>query len=886
MSRAFLSTALPEGFSDYYIVDSIDSRLETIQPARMRYTLAIILCILLLQGSGLREPSLEVVMQAYHAPGERSDHTWSKLTYPHFAYDAEAYTRSLQQAVDMRAAPITHRFGAWESVGPTNAPGGITDIEIDPEQPDVAYAASVGGVYKSLDFGETWASISDDIPVRAVGDIAIDPSNPQIIYAGTGEPNAIRDSRPGGGVYKSEDSGRTWRYSGLAATSSVGRILIDPRYSNRVFVAAPGELYNPNPDRGVYRSSDGGQSWEHVLSINDSTGVIDLVMNPKNPDILFAAAWERMARLSHINLNGKATGIYRSEDGGDTWTELGRETGLPAGETMGRIGLAICRDFPETMYARYTRNRTFHSLYRTEDGGKSWTEAGDPGIIKDLLFLYSVEEKSYFFGQVRVAPSNPDLVYFLDRVLLRSDNGGKDWEYERHRLRHFHALAFDPQNTSRILTGLDGGTLYRLGRDSSWTRGGHMDNTQFNEVAFDPSNSAQLFGGAQDHGALASRGRRDNWGRLAPWDVYYMVADPTDPRIVYVGLPHGWFIKFGRNWYGARNAGNGIYRNSKKNRAMPLIMDPHDRLVLYTGAERVYRTSNGAERWHPISPRLTGQVKYEKLGTITTIAVAPTNSDIIYAGTDNGHLWVTTDLGGNWNRISDSLPERWITRVVADPLDERTAYVTFSGWRWGESESHVFRTDDQGQTWDDISGNLPEMPVNAFAVDPVKNNVVFAGTDAGAYVSITRGMRWEALSEGMPLVTVVDMKIFFDGVERFLLAGTHGRSMFTLDLAETGTATSPEVGSVAKLEFLQTYPNPFTGSVTVEYHLDQASTVDLEVYDLTGRRVAKLVSRHLGEGEHRSTWQPNGLSAGTYIVRLSAVANGQRVVRTSTLQYR
>ncbi len=711
-----------------------------------------------------------------------SEYGWIQRTFPHFTADTDVYRKAFVQVQELRAAAKSATFGAWQPVGPTNIGGRISDIEFDPINPNIVYAAAAtGGVFKSTDTGETWTPIFDDQPVMSIGDIAVDPTNPQILYVGTGEANGGHNNFAGAGLYKSTDSGTTWTFAGLENTTSIGRILVDPTRPGRVFVAAVGSYFAPNPERGVYRSEEGGPPWEKVLFVNDSTGVIDLVMRPDSTDVLFAATWQRVRRVTGAQLNGEGSGIYKSIDGGETWARLDSNNGLPSGPA-GRIGLALCRNAPEVMYALYTNGTSYLGLYRTNDGGETWFDA-DPD--RDLRSGFS--NFSWFFGQVRVAPDDPDLVYVMDVSFMRSANGGATWTFQGEpKIPHVdhHALAFHPNDPTFIVEGNDGGLAISQNAGVTWTKIFQLPITQFYEIGLDLTNPDRFYGGTQDTRTLRSNGP-DNWEVIHGGDGFYVIVDPTNPNVVYAESQFGALVKIVNGQ--ARSATSGIPPRSreKRNWSTPVVMDPNDSQVLYYGTNRIYRTENGAEFWEPISEDLTRRLAaFSLLGTITTIAVAPTNSNVIYAGTDDGKVWVSNDYGGTWNDITgDDLPFRWVTRVIVDPTDEQTAYVTYSGLRWRDPQPHVFRTRDRGATWENITNNLPDAPVNAFAVDPRNPAYLYLGSDVGAFVSQDDGVSWTILGEAMPAVPVYDMKIFEDETQHFLVAGTYGRSMYTLDLS-------------------------------------------------------------------------------------------------------
>ncbi len=804
-----------------------------------------------------------------------NEYEWLKRTYPYFQADPGAYHQAYLQARELRRAAKTNPFGEWEPVGPTNIPGRISDVEFDPIRPDTVYAASAtGGVFKSIDKGRTWVPIFDDQPVITIGDIGIDPTDSDIIYVGTGEPNGGHNNFAGSGLWKSTDGGETWAYSGLDSTVSIGRILVDPDDPERVYVAALGSYFGTHPERGVYRSLDGGETWEKSLFVNDSTGVVDLVMRPDDSNVLFAAAWMRIRRVSGANISGDDSGIYKSTDGGDSWTLLGSDNGLPTSDN-GRIGLTISRSNPDIMYALFNNASTHKGIYSSADGGESWN--------KLPAFSLSTGGFTWYFGQIRVAPDDPNRVYVMDVRLNSSQSGG--WSFTSQTGTHVdhHALAFHPDDPTYVINGNDGGLAISQDRGASWSRVLDFPNTQFYEIGLDASHPDRFYGGTQDNGTLRGDSP-DSWRRILGGDGFYVNVEPENPNVVYAESQWGNLQKIVNG--AISTVLSGINSNERTNWSTPVVMDPTDSQTLYYGTTRLYRTTNGAAWWNAVSPILVGDHGYSLIGTLSTIAAAPSDTNVIYVGTDDGFVWVSSDYADTWTKVSDTLPIRTVTRVVVDPDDAHTAYVTYSGLKFYDPEPHIFRTYDMGENWEDISGNLPDAPVNAFAVDPVDTDVLFAGTDIGAFVSMEGDGNWEALGEGMPAVSVYDMKIFYDDDNHFLLAGTHGRSMYTIDLSSINPPTAIETENpvIASIALDAPYPNPFSNEVQLSWNAPPDATVRLELFDTLGRRVTTLVDGRIGQ--QTASWQPTGAAAGVYFARLTVSTWRGDVVHTAKLIHR
>ena len=795
---------------------------------------------------------------------------YAQRAYPYDRLDYDQLEQALVDAQAMRfeakrlAAPLG---AAWAEEGPTNIGARVTDLAMHPSDPDLIFAAMAsGGVFKSADGGNTWDPISDDLPVLTIGAIAVDPTDPDVIYAGTGEANAQSYSWFGMGMFKSEDGSATWSYIGLEDTRYIARIVIDPKNTDRIWVAGTGSLFGTNPERGVYRSLNGGDTWDLVLSVTDSTAATDIAIDPARPDTVFAAMWERHRGLTYRRSGGATSGIYRSYDGGDSWAEL--TNGLPSGNDVGRIGISVCASNPDVIYAIYnmwTANEA--RVYKSADGGDSWTRTNDDALSE----IHS--SFGWYFGQIRVDPGNPNRAFAMGVPFYRTENGGVTWQEvgSDNHVDH-HAMVFDPNDYSRIFEGNDGGVYVSTNSGTSWTKLYDQPTNQFYAIEIDYSNPQHLYGGTQDNGTMRTpTGATGDWEMIFGGDGFYCNVDPTDSDIIYVEYQYGYLYKstdFGDSWDWAMDGIDDNYRNW----STPVVMDPSDRLTLYYGARHVYRTTNGAGSWTRISDDLTDGYS-GGYGTITTIAVAPTDPDVIYVGTDDSNVWVTTNGGTNWTDISAGLPNRWVTRVAVDPLDAGTAYVTFSGLRWDENIGYVYRTTDYGSTWNDITGNLPAAPVNALVIDPDEPARLFAGSDVGCFYTEDYGSTWEVLGTGLPAVPIYDLKLH--NPTRTLVAGTHGRSMHSFDLTTLPDLAAVRPSDLGATAGLSNYPNPFKDVTTIRFSLAKRSRVALAVYDLAGRRVRSLEAGDMPAGLHELRWdgtndQGRRAASGVYFVRMES----------------
>jgi photosystem II stability/assembly factor-like uncharacterized protein len=705
--------------------------------------------------------------------------------YPHAGFNHRHYLNALSEAKALHKNSPTTR-ATWQLAGPENVGGRITDIAIHPDNPSIMYiGAASGGIFKTTNAGQSWENIFADAPVISIGALANDHENQNIIYAGTGEANASSYSFIGNGMYKSTDAGDTWNQIGLEESAYIGRVLIDHSNSQRVFVAACGTLFTPNEERGIYRSLNGGDNWERVLFVTDSTAGIDIVQHPTNPDIFYAAMWERMRGLTYRRSHGASSGIYKTTDGGDTWALL--QNGLPGGEQKGRIGLAIGQNNPEILYAfidRKVGSNIFASVYKTTNGGASWQQTND-GALSGLNSTFG-----WYFGQIRVDPQNDNRIWVLGVDLYRSDNGGASYtqlagyyNIDEIYVDH-HAMWINP-TTGFIVHGNDGGLYTSSNYGNSWTKINNLALTQFYAIEIDYLNPHRIYGGTQDNNTIRTlTGALDDWHRILGGDGFYTLVDYTNSNIIYAEYQWG-------NLFRSTNGGNsfsyiaGAFSGDRTNWSSPYIMHPTDPQTLYFGTYRVWKTTNRGNTWTAISGDLTHNLANSGFSTLTTLAISTLNPSRILTGSDDGRVHVSTNGGSNWTDISAGLPLRWITRVAFDPFEVNTIYATVSGFRWDEAHPYVFRSSDLGQTWESISGNLPELPVNVIVADPGVQNRLIVGTDVGIYYTENGGQHWWGLSQGIPNAPVTDLKIHHP--TRNLVAGTYGCSAYRLNLDAIST---------------------------------------------------------------------------------------------------
>ncbi len=794
--------------------------------------------------------------------------------YPYHKIKHESYLEALQQATDLHSQTRDNREYNWELAGPINIGGRITDLAIHPSSPEIWYVgAASGGIHKTIDEGANWDNIFTDAPVISIGDLAIDPNDENIIYAGTGEANSSSFSFIGNGMYKSVNAGESWEHIGLVNSAYIGRIIVDYSNSQRVFVAATGTLFSPNEERGIYRSDDGGLTWDRKLFVTDSTAAIDLVQHPTNPDILYASMWERMRGREYRRSGGLSSGIYKSVDGGDTWDEL--TSGLPDHDGVGRIGLAIAKSNPEVLYAFYDQqpvgNYSFNGIFKTTDGGDNWIQTNDSNIY-DMNSSFG-----WYFGQICVDPANENRAYAMGVALCRTENGGDNWQiiadYGNMNEIHVdhHAMIID-EYTGRIVEGNDGGLYTSNDYGNNWNKIDNIPLTQFYAIEMDFLNPERIYGGTQDNSTIRTMtGALDDWYVILGGDGFYCKVDHTNPNIIFAESQWG-------NLHRSTNGGNSFsfiadqMYGDRKNWSSPLAMHPVDPAVLYFGTYRIWKTTNSGDYWNAVSSDLTDGDFGTSYHTVSTIGVNPSYPNVVIAGTDDGNVHVSTDEGDNWTDVTAGLPNRWITRVAGDPFDMNTIYVTVSGFRWDEAYPHVFKSTDLGQNWIDISSNLPQLPINCIALDPEVPSRIFVGSDAGVFYSENGGDEWQSLSSGLPNVPVIDMLIH--NPTRTLLLGTYGCSAYTLNLDDMNTGTAENVISIG-VELFQNYPNPFNPETTITFNLQRSvSKAAIEIFNIKGQKIKTLnVLNPVTNSEYNVVWNSkddNGdeVASGTYLYRL------------------
>ncbi|MEO1518921.1 MAG: T9SS type A sorting domain-containing protein [Bacteroidota bacterium] len=817
----------------------------------MNKVLAIgILCLLAVGCAGPGEQPLP--KEQKEEPGE---YLFKQRAFPR----GEIRTDAFAQAVSWKKRQKWRlRTGMWEFVGPQNVGGRITDVEIPIDQMNTYYFGTAsGGIFKTDDGGENWSPIFDETGFLSIGDIEISRQQTNTLWVGTGEVNAGGGSLAydGGGVYKSEDGGLSWEHKGLPNVGSIGKVLIDPNDGDIVFVAAMGPLFRNDSNRGVYRTKDGGESWEKVLFVNDSTGVIDMAIHPTDGNIIYAASWERIRRPQYRKYGGEGTRLYRSTDGGDNWEEL--TLGLPSDPLdKGRISIAISESNPQVLYARYAdASGSIQGVYRTANGGDGW-------LPRNSSQLNNVGFHWWFRG-IYVDPTDENTLYNVDFIVEKSTNGANSWE-SAFRGVHVdqHALAFNRMRDGEVLLGNDGGLYKSEDAGLSQEKFANLPITQFYRFHVDSRDEDRVYGGTQDNGTVRTiTGSEDDWRLIYNGDGFQpLVAD--DSGIIYALFQYGGLGRSVDDGLSFQRVASGQQRAERSNWDSPLLLNPQNNSSVYFGTQRLWKSTDEARTWAAISPDLTngdggGNLTY---GTLTSIDVSPLDSNRIIVGTDDANIWITQDGGDNWDKVSTGLPKLWTTKVLADRQETDVYYVTFSGYRYGQDNGHIFKTTDAGLTWTGIGGDLPDVPVNDILKD--KYGQLYIATDIGVFYSMDEGDNWFPFGENMPTVVVTDLHIHEE--TNVLYAATYGRSAYKIPINEPTVSTN----YVDLSPSLILSPNPTSDRLEVRMP-SAIANAQVEIYDSYGRVVYTAATS--GETHELTV---SHLASGMYHVRVSAGEKG------------
>lgn len=710
----------------------------------------------------------------------------------------------------------------WQFLGPTNISGRCTDVAVvEPRGKSYTMyvATASGGVWKTINEGVTWEPVFDQQVSTAIGDIELDPKNPDVLWVGTGEANIFRSSQSGCGIFKTSDGGKTWKHMGLENTFTIGRIVINPKNTDILYVAASGHEWTTNPDRGVYKTTDGGKTWSKVLFVNEMTGAIDLVMDPSDPNILYASTWQRIRKKwndPRTEENYTGSGIWKTTNGGKNWEQI--NAGIPEPKFRGRIAIDVAKSNPKVVYAfvdnyeKVAETEDANSsdsygrpssgtikgatVYRSDNKGKSWTQVS--GLTPEMKKYMQYHSATYgwVFAQMRVDPNDENTIYTMGLGLNVSTDGGKTYKELDGMHGDHHGLWIDPNNSNYLVNVNDGGIVVSYDSGKNWKQfTNNLPVAQFFNLNYDMGTPFKVYGSVQDHGSFAgSVDITDGRDKIRPQDFAYAPGgegsnhfiDPRDPNLVYSAGFYGSISRVNLVTGDRKSIVPMVYENESPLRGQwlaPFILSSHNPDIVYHGMQQLYMSRDQGNTWKQISPDLTyndpkkiGDIQYQ---TLFSVSESPLKFGLIYAGTDDGRLHITKDGGNTWNELTSKLaPNRWISRVIASKYKMGRVYVTQNGKRDDDFQVYIWKSEDYGVSFKDISGNIPLGPVNVIREDPFDGKILYAATDMAVYVSKNNGDSWEVLGN-LPTTYVHDLIIH--PRDNMLVIATHGRGMWVLD---------------------------------------------------------------------------------------------------------
>ena len=798
----------------------------------------------------------------------------------------------------------------WRMIGPFRAGRTVGATGIPGKQNVFYIGVNNGGVWRSSDFGHTWAPIFDDQPTGSIGALAVAPSDPNIIYVGSGEGLQRPDLSVGDGVFKSADAGKTWKFMGLIDAQQIGAVLVDPRDPNKVYVAVLGHPYGPNEQRGVFKSTDGGSTWAKILYKDENTGAIALAFDPSNPEIIYADLWAaRQGPWENGSWEGKTSGLFKSTDAGKTWRQLTK--GLPGvPEGLGRIGFSIAESDPKRIYATVAAEKKA-GIYGSDDGGESWA------LINTDQRLWGRGDD---FAEIDADPRNKDIVYVANVAAYKSTDGGKTFTGFKGAPGgdDYHTIWINPENPDIILLAADQGATLTVNGGQTWSSWYNQPTAQLYHVSADNQFPYSLYGGQQESGSvgIASRGSDGQvsfreWHPVGADEYAYVAPDPLNPNIIYGGKVSRYDKTTGQ----VQNIAPEAIRTGKYRflRTMPILFSPVDPHVLLLASNVLFKTTTGGQSWEIISPDLSREspevpqnigiyrspalVKQPRRGVIYSVAPSPNDVNLIWVGTDDGLIHVTWDGGKHWQNVTPPAMTAWskVAQLDAGHFDVNTVYAAVNCIRLDDMKPHIYRTHDGGKTWKEIVKGLPESgPVNVVREDPIRRELLFAGTERAVYVSFNDGDDWQSLRLNMPATSIRDLIVHGDDIA----VATHGRSFWILDnvaplrqidekVAASGAFLfKPQLAYRVRWNLNTDTPippeepagkNPPDGAMIDYYLKTDASEIKIEIMDAAGALV-----RHFSSADKPEKVDENKLPYPTYWFRLpqtlSAKAGMQRLV--------
>ena len=762
-------------------------------------------------------------------------------------------------------AKTTDAFASlqFRNLGPAEAGGRVASVVGIPGNPKIYYmGAAGGGVWKSTDGGYHWQAIFSKQPTSSISDVVLDPSNPGIVWVATGEVNIRNDVLDGAGLYRSTDAGNTWQLMGFKDAGNISKVVVDPHNSNIVWVAVLGHVWGTNPERGVFKTTDGGKTWKKVLFVNDHTGAIDLTIDGDNPQVLFAALWQAQRYPWKLDEGGPDSGLWRSTDGGDTWTRL--TTDLPK-PPIGRISIAVAPSNPERVYALIETQRGNGLLFDSNDLGEHWQQVSDN---------YALDVRPFYFSHVFVAPHDENKLYFTSFELMQSDDGG----HSAHSIDSgvhvdHHAFWQDPTNPDRMIQGNDGGVYLSLDAGAHWRFADTLPIEQFYQVAADSNQPYNLCGGLQDNDgwcgpSASSSGFFDSgskWFGIPLGDGQYLVPAPTDPDIVYADSQGGDIVRYnvakhseiGIKPYSALESLELKDHKYRFNWTSPIAVSSTDAKTVYLGGNVVFKSTDGGQHWSVISPDLTrndkskqlysgGPVNYDITGaetydTLLSLVLAPTDPQVIWAGSDDGQVHVTRDGGQHWSNVTPSGAPQWgrVFKIGVSPFDAGTAYVAVDNHEMNDRKPYVYATGNFGQSWHSLAKGLPDEPVLVVREDPNQQGFLMLGNMTGLWYSRDHGDHWQQFHSGFPTAPVFDVQF----VHHALVVATHGRGLFVMDnlrpFEEMGT-------QIAAQAFHLFTPSQGTEYAFAAGHMPEPVSIDYYLKDALKTAPAEMARHHTG----------------------------------------
>ena len=900
------------------------------------------------------------------------------------ATESEVVTKALKEKEALTKTSIIKNL-SFTNIGPTVMSGRVADMAVNPEDPTEFYVGyASGGLWYTNNNGASFTPLLDNSPTQNVGDIAVDWNN-RTIWVGTGEKNSSRSSYAGIGMLKSKNKGKNWEHVGLSDSHHISRIVINSNNPEEVVVGVIGHLYSPNEERGVFKTIDGGKTWIKTLFINNDTGIIDVVAAPENPNVLYAASWERERKAWNFDGDGNNSAIYKSTDGGDTWGNISSNNGFRNGAGVGRIGLSIYDE--NTVYAlhdsqfrraskekknqasngltkegfkkmskdqflkltdkklnNYLKANRFQEKYSavsvkkmvrsgavkpidlakyvenantllfdtpvegaevfvTTNGGKNWNKT-HKNHIDGLYSSYG-----YYFGEIRVDPQDKNAIYVLGVPILKSKDGGKTFtSIGKENVHSDHqALWVNPKRKGHLVEGNDGGLNISYDDGEHWVKLNSPSVGQFYAIYADNQTPYNVYGGLQDNGVwTASHNAKMNnrWHQTGknPYtsimggDGMQVQVDDRNPSIVYTGSQFGNYFRLNRD-KGERTyiqpkhtLGEAPYRF---NWQTPIHLSRHNQDILYLGGNKLHRSLNQGDTWETISDDLTtggkkGNVAY---GTLTTISESPFQFGLLYVGSDDGYVHLSKNGGGSWERVSNSFPkELWVSRVIASKHKKERVYVTLNGYRSDDFTVYIYVSNDYGKNWENISNNIPTSPVNVIREDSENPNLLYVGTDNGAYASFNQGKEWSPFQKGLPNVAIHDLVI--QPTAKHLILGTHGRSLYKATITSLQSMTSEIIAkeshifSISNIKKDRRWGNswgrwssPFIPKISIPYYLNSSKKVTINIYkdELLVASIVKDSDKGFNEASFDLSFSEKGLKAYLKKVKeqsLNAAKNG------------